>query len=252
MARRLDFLIIIGLAGLQIVLVFLGVTGVVRVASGFVFLTLLPGYSFLTVCYRRYRQDYSLLEQIALAVPVSLAICAILGMLLNSISLAFRAEALVAWMSIFTCGLAATGMVRPPAGPGLDRRFAALAGGIVGVALGLGLVAQGIAPQPLDQRVNLYILDTQGQTAEYPAVASTNVPVQVRVGVAYQGPAEQRFQLVSSTGAQIPLTVQPGARWEAPIEVVFTQPGLQQVSWDLYHSDTQAPDRSVHLWVKVR
>jgi uncharacterized membrane protein len=252
MWRRFDLMLITALAGLQVALVFLGVGGPVRVASGFVFLALLPGYSFLTVCYRRYRQDYNLLEQVALAVPVSLAISAVLGMLLNRAGLAFRAEALVVWMGLFTCGLAAIGMVRAPAGSGPDRRFVAVASGIAGIALGLGLVAHGIAPQTPDHRVNLYVLDTQGQIAEYPAVASAKVPIQMRVGVTYQGPAEQRFQLVSSTGAQIPLTLQPGARWEAPMDVVLTQPGLQQVSWSLYGSDMQTPDRSVHLWVKVR
>src|SRR5262245_42273793 len=117
MSRRLELALIIALAGLQAALVFLGINGAVRVASGFVFLALLPGYSFLTVCYRRYRQDYNLLEQVALAVPVSLTLSVVLGMLLNGVGLAFRAEALVAWMGLFTCGLAAIGMVRAPVGP---------------------------------------------------------------------------------------------------------------------------------------
>jgi uncharacterized membrane protein len=250
MKRRLDLLAVIGFAALHAAMVFLGVTGPVRVASGFIFLGLLPGYSFMAACYRRYRQDYNVLEQVALAVPVSLAISAILGMLLNTMSLAIRAEALVAWMGLFTCGLAVIGMARA-AEQIADRRFVAVVGGIVGVALGLGLVVQSIAPAPPDEQLNLYLLDARGQTEAYPAAARVNVPFQVRVGVTYHGPAEQLFQLVSSTGAQIPLTLQPGAQWEAPMDITITVPGVQRISWNLYRSDANRLERAVQLWVKA-
>ena len=45
MSRTYGPLVVIGLCCLQIGLVLTGVTGVVRVASGFLFVTVLPGYA---------------------------------------------------------------------------------------------------------------------------------------------------------------------------------------------------------------
>jgi uncharacterized membrane protein len=252
MARRSDLLLIIGLTISHAALVLLNVTGTVRVASGFIFLALLPGYSLLSLCYRRYRQDYNVLEQVVLAVPVSLAMNAILGMLMNMLGLSIRPEVLVTWLALLTGGLAAGAIVRVPAEHRVDLRFAAVIGGLVGIALCLGVVSQYIAPPSSRDVVSLYVLDASGRTEAYPAAARVDVPLQVRVGVSYQGHSAQQFELVSSTGTRLALGLQPGEMWQETVDVTFANPGLQQVSWQLYRSDAAVPERSVQLWIDVQ
>ena len=73
----------------------------------------------------------------------------------------------------------------------------------------------------------------------------------VTVGGAYIGAAEQSFRLASSSGDEVRLRLQPGEEWEETVQFTLTEPGLHQVSWDLYAEGAGVPERSVHLWIRV-
>jgi uncharacterized membrane protein len=252
MFRKYDLLIIIGLSVFHLVLVLLGVTGIVRVASGFIFVALLPGYSLLATLYKPYRQDFNHLEQVALAVPTSIAVSAILSLLFNSIGMSTQADRYALWQCLLTCAPAVARLLKQDTGQHLGHDFAVIVAGVLVVSLGVGIVATNIASHTDTEVVSLYLLDAKGQTADYPVNVSAGAPVQVRIGVSYQGVSVQQFQLVSPDGERSVLTLQPGQTWEKTVSIDVGQKGLRQVAWNLSGTASNAINRSVHLWVKAQ
>ena len=99
----LDLVIVMSLTLLQMLLVLLDITGPVRAGSGFLFVSLWPGYSLLAAFYRLYRQNLiGILEHLVLSVPTSLALNVVLGLVLNNLNLSIRPESHVLWMGFLT------------------------------------------------------------------------------------------------------------------------------------------------------
>ena len=251
MVRRFDLGIGIGCTLLQVLLVLLRISGPIRVASGFLLVSLWPGNCLLAAFYRPYRQDLSALEHIVLAVPTSLALSTILGLALDKLSLSIIPEAHVVWMGLVICGLAFLAMVRTQADDQNKWHFLTLLGGVFVVALSLGLLVDYATPQSDEGFLSLYMLDADGQTAHYPPVAAAGSPIQLIIGGSYEGESTQTFHLTSSAGIEIPLRLQPGDEWDEIVEFTLEEPGLHRVSWDLYREDVNKPARSVQLWIRV-
>jgi uncharacterized membrane protein len=253
MSRTYGPLVVIGLCCLQIGLVLTGVTGVVRVASGFLFVTVLPGYSLLRALYRPYRQEFNPIEQVALAVPVSLAMGAVLGLLFDNIGWSVRPTFHVLWLSFITCALALAPLVPGQGETELTAKagWGAVLIGLVCLALGLGLVARDVSHETRPQVVSLFLLNAEGKTAHYPARIKINAAKLVRIGVAYQGPSPRAFSLWTPTGTRTSLVLHPGQTWSKLVPVVSSKPGLQELTWKLSDAGSSTATRSVHLWVWV-
>lgn len=246
----IELLVVIGLVLLQCVLVLSDTTGVVRLSSGFLFVTLLPGYSFLAAFSRPHLEKWSVLEHVVLAVPISLALNSILGLLLNMLSLSIEAHLHVLWMSLFIC-LMTWWSLKEPVRNDQQRGYLTVMGGMVVATLLLAVVAQGGAKEAAPF-VSLYVLDANGQAADYPNQLAKGEALEVTVGARYEGESAQAFQLLSPTGEKMALTLQPGEEWSKPMRLRLAEDGLQRVSWELYQVGATQPVRSVQLWIKVQ
>jgi uncharacterized membrane protein len=248
----LDLVIVMSFTLLQMLLVLLDIAGPIRAGSGFLFVSLWPGYSFLAAFYRLYRQNLmGILEHVVLSVPISLALNVVLGLVLNNLNLSIRPEAHVLWMGFLTCALALVAMVHPHTDHGNKLRYSLAFIGALTVALLLGVFVHSIILSDKESYLSLYVLGADGQAVDYPIEVAAGTPVQITIGVNYGGTSVEDFHLVSPIEGEIALSVQPGDEWEKNVELTLTQPGLHRVSWDLYRSGMNVPARSVHLWLKV-
>jgi uncharacterized membrane protein len=288
---RYDLLAVLALCGLQLTLVLSGTTGVLRIASGFLFVALLPGYSLLAAVYRPFRRDVAPLEHVILSLPVSLALDVALGLLLNNLGWSVRPQRQVIWMSVVTvlpaCAVmycqrpahvdgdasrrettrpAVRGWVRWPvwwcsahrpgsSGVGehalLTYGMAPLAL-IACLALALGVVTETIARPAPAQSVSLSLLDSGGQDAAYAVDATRGVTIQLQLSVALEGGARRSFELTSSRGTSREINLQPGQTWSQAVAVPVLRTGLQRLSWTLTGSGASRLRRSVHLWIRGR
>jgi uncharacterized membrane protein len=254
--RKLDLFAIIGFSLLQVSLVYLDLAGPVRVASGFLFVALWPGYSFLAAVYPPFRQEWGILRCLGLAVPVSLALSASLGLALDKLGLSVQPGANVLWAGLLICGLAVVALVRrqpDAAGAPHDstqRRLGVIAG-LLAASLVLGLLARGIERPTQTPFLSLYVLGADGQLADNPMAVEAGVPVEVMIGGRYEGQSPQDMRLVSSTGVDIPLRLEPGEEWQEPVHFTLPEPGLHQVTWGLYLPGADTPERAVQVWVRV-
>lgn len=248
----LDLVIVMSFTLLQMLLVLLDVAGPIRAGSGFLFVSLWPGYSFLAAFYRLCRQNsMGILEHVVLSVPTSLALNVALGLVLDNLHLSVRSEAHVLWMGFLTCALALAAMVYPHTDHGNKLRYSLVFIGALTVALLLGIFAHTITLSDKESYLSLYVLDADGQAVDYPIEVAAGNPVQITIGIDYGGTSVEEFNLVSPIEGKIPLNVQPGDGWEKNVELTLTQPGLHRVAWDLYRSGMNVPARSVQLWLKV-
>jgi len=248
----LDLVIVMSFTLLQMLLVLLDITGPIRAGSGFLFVSLWPGYSLLAAFCRRYRQNLmGLLEHLVLSVPTSLALNVVLGLALNNLNLSIRPDAHVLWMGFLTCALTLAAMVHPHTDHGNKRRYCLAFTGALTVALLLGVFAHSSRLSDTESYLSLYVLGADGQAVDYPIEVAAGTPVRITVGINYAGTSAEDLHLVSPTEDEIALRMQPGDEWEKNMELTLTQPGLHRVSWDLYRSGMNVPARSVQLWLKV-
>ncbi len=99
--QKFELFVILGLTATQIVLVICDITGPFRVVSGFIFLTILPGYVLLSFAYRNKLDNLGLLAHLVLSIPISLALISTLGLMANCFSIGLEIIPNVTWLSAF-------------------------------------------------------------------------------------------------------------------------------------------------------
>jgi uncharacterized membrane protein len=257
-----DLLGALALCALQAVLVFSGVSGPIRVANGFLFVALLPGYSLLAAVYRPFRPDLAPLEHMVLAMPVSLAMDVALGLLLNNLGWSVQPERQVIWLSVVIALPALAALWQRRAGQakvggwiGGSRGGAAwhppVLALLVCLALGLGLVSRIVASPTQAPSVSLSLLDAAGQDTSYPVDVARGATVRVQVAVALQGGMRRSFVLTSPGGTPRTIALAPGQTWRRTVAVRVRRAGVQRLSWTLTGGSGRLR-RSVHLWIRGR
>jgi hypothetical protein len=102
--RFADLVLICALATLHLFLVAGDITGALRVTNGFVFMALFPGYAILSALMYRPGVSFVGFELVALSMPLSVAVVALLGLILNHIGVGADASthAVSIWIVITT------------------------------------------------------------------------------------------------------------------------------------------------------
>lgn len=248
--RKLDLLIVMLFVLLQVGLVIFDITGLIRAVSGIFFVSLWPGYTFLAAFYRPDRPDFNPLEHMALSVPISLGLNVIMGLTLNELSLAIVPEVHVLWMGTVVCLLAILAIFRNSYDPGSRWRYIYLIVGIYAITLLAGNLALHTGPPGDENSISLYVL-SDNRTINYPSSIKSGTPITLNVGGVYNGSAEQRFRLVSSTAGEIPLLLQPGQEWQEAVEFSLSGSGAHKVEFVMMKPGEVTPLRSVQLWIEV-
>lgn len=269
---RLDMTIIALLTLLQILLTGWQIEGPTRIAGGLLLLSVWPGYCVLAALESRFRRRLSAPEHVALAIPTSLGLHALLGLALNA--LGGRA-----WSWLYSAGtggcvilLALATAVRgrrSDAGPTLSRALAIAGIGLVALTAGT-VIDHRTAPRSASH-LSLYLLDEAGQMSAYPTRVTPGEQVRVHVGITYDGPIPRALRLIRSrattpvgaggptrsaldagrTEAVTQITLQPHSEWEQPATLRLEQAGLHRITWRLCPAEGGRCERSVHLWIQA-
>ena len=249
--RKLELLIIIGLTTLQIFLAAFDITGPLRVVSGFVFLTILPGYVLLSVFFRDKLDNDGLLMHLVLSIPISLAIISTLGLLANYFSIGLEIISNVTWLSTFILIFAFISYFRRS-----NEKIHSLKLNRIILIIGslVILFAVNFSISDADENsestyLRLYALNNESQTGNYPNRVQAGIPFEIQVDVEYGGKSEHQFTLTSSLGSKVRLSLSPGETWTKNTEMTLNEPGIQEVTWTLYQNGRNIPQREIRLWL---
>jgi len=251
--RKIELFIILGLTAAQIVLAICDITGPFRVVSGFIFLTILPGYVLLSFFYRTKLDNLGLLAHLVLSIPVSLAVISTLGLMTNFLSIGLKIFPNVIWLSTFILFFASISFFRRSKEKRYNLRsnHLLLIIGSLMILFALNFSLSGIHEQSENPYLNLYVLNNESQSNNYPNQVRVNSPVEVLLGVEYEGNTEQQFTLTSSHGSKIHFSLSPGETWTEVVKVTLNKPGLQEVTWTLNQEGQAVPKREIRLWMTV-
>jgi uncharacterized membrane protein len=249
---RLDLIATIGTAGLQVWLVSSGTGGVPGVATGLVFTLVLPGYAVLAALRIPQRHRLSPAQHLALSIPLSIAVVAVVGLVLNEVGLGIDAVLQASVLALLTCASAGVAMLSR-SGPSFEPtlRAAAIAAGIAISALCIGVLAGYIDGQPPSDSVSLYVVGSDGSVETIPTEVAPGGVVTLTLGVDYSGPGQAAFTL-EAPGGSWDVQLRDGQTWQRNVSVVLPRPGLNDLVFRLVGTGPTQTERSVTVRVLVR
>ena len=251
--RKIELFVILGLTATQVFLAICEVTGPFRVVSGFIFLTILPGYVLLSFFYHNKLGHHGFLAHLVLSIPISLALISTLGLMANSLSIGLDIIPNITWLSTFILFFASISFLRSSKEKSYNLRsnhYLLIIGSLM-ILFALNFSLSGIHEQSENPYLNLYVLNNESQSNNYPNQVRVNSPVEVLLGVEYEGNTEQQFTLTSSHGSKIHFSLSPGETWTGVVKVTLNKPGLQEVTWTLNQEGQAVPKREIRLWMTV-
>ena len=245
-----DLLVVAGLALGALALALLGVeSGALRVLLGLLLALALPGYALTAAAFAD--ATLSRTDRGLFTIGFSLGCTILGGFVLNWSPWGLQRSTWTVLLTVITLGACVAAYLRRPARPVVAGRptidlslgQAALFS-IAGLAMiGAVLAARDEAAlRPAPDVVQLWIMPGEQ--------AGT-----VRVGVATQGPVDERYRLTLQRGGYIvrewpALSVARGEHWEASVELSDRQPGRGPLEARLYRlSEPRAAYRQVTLWL---
>jgi uncharacterized membrane protein len=251
--RIYELLIILGLTTTQIVLAIFDITGSFRVVSGFIFLTILPGYVLLSFFYRTKFDNLGFLAHLVLSIPISLALISTLGLMANFSSIGLEIIPNVTWLSTFILFFASISYFRRSKEKihGLKLNHFLLIIGSLMTLFALNFSLSDVNEHSESPYLRLYVLNNESLTNNYPNQVQAGIPFEILLGVEYGGKSEQQFTLTSSHGSKIRLSLSPGETWTKFTKMTLNKPGLQEVTWTLYQEGQAVPMREIRLWMTV-
>jgi len=249
--RKLELFVLLGLTATQIVLAICEITGPFRVVSGFIFLTILPGYVILSFFYRTKLDHLGFLAHLVLSIPVSLAIICTLGLMANFLSIGLEIIPNVTWLSTYILFFASISYFRRSKEYRYNLRsnhFLLIIGSLV-ILFALNFSLSDVSQHSNSPYLRLYVLNNESLTNNYPNQVQVSTPVEILLGVEYGGNTEQQFTLISSHGSKIHFSLSPGETWTKYAKVTLNKPGLHEVTWTLYQGGRNIPQREIRLWM---
>ena len=249
--RKFELFVILGLTAAQIILAICDITGPLRVVSGFIFLTILPGYVLLSFFYRTKLDHLGFLAHLILSIPVSLALISTLGLVANLLSIGLEIIPIATWLSIFILFFASISYFRRSKEKRYNLRsnnFLLIIGSLM-ILFAINFSLSDVYKHSESPYLRLYVLNNESLTNNFPNQVHVNTPVEILLGVEYGGKSERQFTLTSSHGSKVRLSLAPGETWTKIIEITLNEPGIQDVTWTLYQDGHNIPQREIRLWL---
>lgn len=251
--RKFELFAILGLTAAQVCLAICDITGPFRVVSGFIFLTILPGYVLLSFFYHTKLVQFGFLAHLVLSIPISLALICTLGLIANFLSIGLEIIPNVTWLSTFILFFASISYFRRSKEKRYNLRsnhYLLIIGSLV-ILYSLNFSLSEVHEHSESPYLRLYVLNNESLSNNYPNQVQVNTPVEVLLGVEYEGNTEQQFTLTSSHGSKKHLSLSPGEIWTEIVRVTLNKPGLHEVTWTLYQEGQAVPKREIRLWMTV-
>lgn len=252
-------------------------TGPLRIVLGLLFVIFFPGYTLLSALFLK-RDDLSGVERIALSFGLSIAVSALIGLVLNYTPWGIRLYPILISITLFIIVTSAVGWYRQQRLPAADRfsiAFKASLSGwsdmsklnkglsiclVVAIVAALGsLVYVVVTPKQGEKFTEFYVLNTEGKAEDYPKQVILGEPVELIIGV-----ANHEYQTASYTVAmaidgvknsQIDMgTLDNGKKCERKVSLVPEIAGKKQkLEFYLYKNGetTACFAAPLHLYIDV-
>jgi uncharacterized membrane protein len=234
--RKFELFVILGLTVSQAFLAICDITGPFRVVSGFIFLTILPGYVLLSFFYRTKLEQLGFFAHLVLSIPISLALISTLGLSANYLSIGLENIPNVTWLSTFILFFASISYFRRSKEKRYNLRsnhYLLIIGSLM-ILFALNFSLSDVDEHSENPYLRLYVLNNESLTDHYPNQVQVRTTVEIMLGVKYGGYTEQQFTLTSSHGSKIRLSLSPGETWTEFVKVTLNKPGLHEVTSKLY------------------
>ncbi|UCE39529.1 MAG: DUF1616 domain-containing protein [Thermoplasmata archaeon] len=250
---------------------------ILRVLFGLPFLLFLPGYSLVSTLWVR-KDELDGLERTALSLGLSIVIMPLAGLGLNytpwGITLTSVVITLYA-LIIIMVGIAwlrrsklnseerfvlKMGFFFDPLKEmsSTDKLMAIIVGIVIIIGTGL-LLYIGTHP-PVEQYTELYILDENGATENYPTRLEVNEDASIIIGVVCHEHKNTTYstvvRLVPESGmnrtlAKFNFSLDNEEKWQRPFDFNVSESGRFMLLIELFKEGNSSPYASNHLWIEV-
>lgn len=275
----LDIAIVEILATLLIIFVFTLPDGnILRILFGLPFLLFLPGYSLVSAMWTR-KSELDWLERVALSLGLSIAIVALAGLGLNYTPWGITLTSVVICLYFLILILVSvTWLRRSRLSP--EERFSlkfdflsenlnamsstdkvmVLIIAIV-IVIGGGMLIYIAMHPPEEQYTELYLLDENGTTDDYPSNLSVNESGSIIIVVVCHEQQTTDYMIVitlmpesgiNRTFAEYNLTLADDEEWRQVFNFSVNESGKYKLDIGLLKDDETTPYATTHIWIDVR
>jgi uncharacterized membrane protein len=250
-------------------------TNVLRVILGFPFVLFFPGYALVAALFPR-KERMGGIERLALSFGLSIAVTALVLLILNYTLWGVRQESIIYSLASFIFIISVVAWFRRKRLPQQERfttgfllRIPSLGTGVWDKTLSIilvlavlgALVAVGYVnakPKVGEKFTEFYILASSDKATDYPRELKVREEGKVIIGITNNEGKVVTYQVeVRIAGAKNnetgPITLKPGEKWEGSVSFVPQTVGRQQeVEFLLYKDGKLDPNlKPLHLWVDV-
>lgn len=249
MIRRLTLAWIITIIVLELIFTIIASESPLKVATGFLLVAFLPGYTFLEVVYRRYRHDLGEFEQIALAIPLSLMIDVLLGLLANRIPW-IGINSYVIWMVLLILGVTIFSIGMDSLERELNKENLVLLVGLICLSVIFGYLVSSNTNAALEPYLSLSIIPNEGEEFSFPTTTVVDELIHFNIQLVHHG-ANGKMILLVSGGNKQQIYLDPDDQRVIHYVLFFPKSGYYQCHWDIIDTVGGESLRSVRIGIHV-
>ncbi|MFQ5924446.1 MAG: DUF1616 domain-containing protein [Dehalococcoidia bacterium] len=270
-----ELLLINVLVALLIVIVALFPSNVLRIILGLPFVLFLPGYALTAALFPK-KGDLGGIGRIALSFGLSIAVTALVGLILNYTPWGLSLYPILLSLTVFILAASAVAYYRrrrisveerftrsfqiaSPRWAGLSNVDKALSIVLVlSILAAIGALGYVVAaPKAGEQFTEFYVLGPEGEVEDYPRQLALGEQATVTLGIVNHEGEETSYHIevtideVKNTEVG-PLLLATEAKWEQEVSFAPQLPGDdQKVEFLLYKDGETQPQETLHIFVDV-
>ena len=247
--RKASLVFIITIIVLQLILTIAASESPLKIATGFLLVVFLPGYTFIEVVYRRYHKNLKEFEQVALAVPVSLTMNVLLGLLANRVAF-IGIQSYVIWMVLLVLSMTLFSVIWSSTSEEIRKEHVFLLVGLIILSVAFGYLVSYPAKTIVEPYLSLSIISGDGGNVSIPITTVVDKPVHIDIQIVHHGDNVKEIFLISG-GDKQHIHLEPDDQQMIPYDLIFKEPGYYQSRWDIVDSISGESIRAVHLDLRV-
>lgn len=248
-----------------------------RIVFGLPFLLFLPGYSLVSALWVK-QSELEPLERVGFSLGLSLALVPLVGLGLNYTSWGITLVSVVLSLYFLIIVLVGITWVRRSQ-LNMDERFSLKQDfilsrmdsmtaadkimvllAIIVVIIGAGIMVYITMNPPSESYTELYILDENRTTENYPSILRVNQSSSIIITVVSHEGQDTEYDLVvllesdtdNITVAQYEFSLDNGAQWERFFNFNVSESGTYRLNIQLYKENDTSPYATNHLWLEIR
>lgn len=275
----LDLAAVVVLASLLLVFALTLPDGnILRILFGLPFLLFLPGYSLVSALWVKHL-ELEPLERVGYSFGLSLALVPIVGLVLNytpagitlfSVVLSLYASIIV--LNVITWfrrrGLSPedrfvlrTEFIMAKVDTLTQTDTVVIVVVVIAIVIGIGLLSFIAVNPPSERYSELFILDSNGTTGNYPTELDVDESASIIVNVVCHEGEDTDYHLVVTLESQdngnitleeLDFSLEDNERWENILNFSINESGLFRLSIELFRENQTDAYATNHLWIDVR